>query len=62
MLSKATLARMVDLHPRLEVVKVMGEGHPPLLRDRASQGAIAQFLARGEYADQRPEPQLKAVA
>ncbi len=62
MLSKATVARMTDLHPRLDIVKVLGEGHPPLLRDRASQGVIAQFLARGEYSDQRPEPQLKAVA
>ncbi len=62
MLGKATVARMADLHPRLEVVKAMGEGHPPLLRDRTSQGAIAQFLARGEYRDQRPELQLKAVA
>ncbi len=62
MISKSTIARMADLHPRLEVVKVLGEGHPPLLRDRASQGAIALYLARGEYRDQRPEPQLKAVA
>jgi pimeloyl-ACP methyl ester carboxylesterase len=62
MLSEATVARMADLHARLDVFKVPAEGHPPLLRDRASQAAIAQFLARGEYKDQRLEVQLKAVA
>jgi len=59
MIGKATVARMADLHPRLEVVRVPGEGHPPLLRDRLSQAAIVQFLVRGE---QRSELQLKAVA
>jgi pimeloyl-ACP methyl ester carboxylesterase len=62
MLGTRTIARMADLHPRLEVVKVLGEGHPPLLRDRASQGVIAQFLARGEYREPRTDVLLKAVA
>ena len=62
MLSQATVNRMRDIHPRLEIVKVAGEGHPPLLRDLASQAVIAKFLGRAEQRDQRPETQLKAVA
>jgi pimeloyl-ACP methyl ester carboxylesterase len=62
MVADATVARMAELHPRLEVAKVVGEGHPPLLRDRASIGVIGQFLTRGEYRHHRSEPQLKAAA
>ena len=62
LLSEATVARMSDLHPRLEIARIAGEGHPPLLRDPISQRTLAQFLARGELREQRTEPQLKAVA
>lgn len=51
MLSEATVKEMRLRHPRLETLVVPGQGHAPLLRDRVSQIAIADFLAK---ADPRP--------
>lgn len=47
-LSEATVKEMRLRHPRLEVLTVPGQGHAPLLRDRASQIAIADFLAKAD--------------
>jgi pimeloyl-ACP methyl ester carboxylesterase len=47
-LSAATLEEMRRRHPHLEAVTVKGQGHAPLLKDAASIGAIAQFLARAD--------------
>ena len=47
-LSEATLKEMRLRHPRLETLAVPGQGHAPMLRDRASQIAIADFLARAD--------------
>jgi pimeloyl-ACP methyl ester carboxylesterase len=47
-LSRDTLAQMRTRHPRLEAVTVRGQGHAPLLKDAASIGAVAHFLARSD--------------
>jgi pimeloyl-ACP methyl ester carboxylesterase len=51
MLSEATVKEMRLRHPRLQIATVTGQGHAPLLRDRATQVLIAEFLAK---ADPRP--------
>jgi pimeloyl-ACP methyl ester carboxylesterase len=47
-LSEATVSEMRLRHPNLDVVEVKGQGHAPLLRDRPTQIAIAEFLARAD--------------
>ena len=47
-LSPATVADMQLHHPGLEAVTVRGQGHAPLLRDRASIIAVADFLLRAD--------------
>jgi pimeloyl-ACP methyl ester carboxylesterase len=47
-LSEKTLAEMRARHPRLASITVRGEGHAPLLKDAATIGAIADFLARSD--------------
>jgi len=44
-LSAATVDEMRRHHPRLEALTVSGEGHAPLLKDHATIGSIAAFLA-----------------
>jgi pimeloyl-ACP methyl ester carboxylesterase len=45
-LSAKTLEEMRARHPRADAVTVLGHGHAPLLKDAATIGAIADFLAR----------------
>jgi pimeloyl-ACP methyl ester carboxylesterase len=45
-LSAKTLEEMRARHPRADAVTVRGHGHAPLLKDAATIGAIADFLAR----------------
>ena len=45
-LSAKTLEEMRARHPRLDAVVVRGQGHAPLLKDAATIGAVADFLAR----------------
>lgn len=45
LLSPATVEEMAKRHPGLQVLDVPGEGHAPLLQDRASIAAIQLFLA-----------------
>ena len=47
-LSESTLAEMRLRHPRLESMTVRGQGHAPLLRDRPTSIAIADFLMRSD--------------
>ncbi len=47
-LSEKTLAEMRHRHPRMESITVKGHGHAPLLRDRATGIAIADFLLRAD--------------
>lgn len=49
-LSAATVEAMRRRHPGLETFVAMGEGHAPLLWDRASLGAIEAFLSTGRAA------------
>ena len=62
MLGDLAVARMRDLHPGMDVTTVPGEGHPALLRDRASIGAVSRFLERNEWPNGRSDMALKAVA
>ena len=50
-LSEATVAEMRLRHPNLETYTVKGQGHAPLLRDRASQIEIADFMLRADRAE-----------
>lgn len=52
LLSEATLAEMRLKHPALTAVTVRGQGHAPLLRDRATIVAIGEFLARADKRSQ----------
>ena len=61
-LGEATVVRMRDIHPNLEVSRIAGEGHPALLRDTASIASIAQFLLRNERSQAVAAGALKAVA
>jgi pimeloyl-ACP methyl ester carboxylesterase len=45
-LSESTVREMRLRHPRLEAMTVSGQGHAPLLRERPTLLAIADFLAR----------------
>ena len=57
LLAVATLHEMSVRHPRLTTVTVRGQGHAPLLRDRATLLAITDFLAQAEpRAEKAPEP------
>lgn len=49
-LSEATAKEMTRRHARLEYFIARNEGHAPLLWDAASQGKIADFLARTDFA------------
>lgn len=48
-LSAETVAEMRLRHPKLEAMEVRGQGHAPLLRDRATQTAIDDFLSRADH-------------
>ncbi len=62
-LSAATVKRMHELHPRLEAATVAGEGHAPLLMDKATQTLISRFIERAEQTPVTLEtPVIKAVA
>ena len=52
-LSPATVAEMQRRHPGLEAVTVRGQGHAPLLRDRPSIIAIADFLLRTDQGSRQ---------
>lgn len=58
-LSAKTLAEMQARHPRLAAFTVRGQGHAPLLKDAASIGTIATFLARTDGEAYAP---LRSVA
>lgn len=45
-LSAETVARMAERHATLEQFTVPSQGHAPLLKDRATQEAIAMFIQR----------------
>jgi pimeloyl-ACP methyl ester carboxylesterase len=47
-LSQETLSDMAIAHPRLETHVTRGQGHAPLLRDRATVLALEEFLVRSE--------------
>ncbi len=47
-LSAATVEEMRRRHPLLDTLAVPGQGHAPLLRDRITVSAIADFLARAD--------------
>ncbi len=47
-LSEATVQEMRLRHPNLDTLTVPEQGHAPLLRDRPTQIAIAEFLSRAE--------------
>jgi pimeloyl-ACP methyl ester carboxylesterase len=52
-MSEATLSGMRLAHPDLTAVTVRGQGHAPLLRDRSTLVAIADFLGRADPVDHR---------
>ncbi len=59
MLSRKTVERMRTLHWRARAVTVPGQGHAPLLRDRASMETISVFLSENDKARQHgPENRL----
>jgi pimeloyl-ACP methyl ester carboxylesterase len=49
-LSEATVREMRLRHPKLEAITVPGQGHAPLLRDRQTIAAVADFLATTDPA------------
>ena len=55
-LSAATVSEMRLHHPGLESVTVRGQGHAPLLRDRPTMIAVADFLLRSDQAAGRASP------
>jgi pimeloyl-ACP methyl ester carboxylesterase len=50
LLSAATVAEMQRIHPSTQVVKVIGEGHPPRLAGGALLGKISAFITGIEGA------------
>jgi pimeloyl-ACP methyl ester carboxylesterase len=60
LLSEETLEEMRARHPRLATLTVPGQGHAPLLKDAATIGAVAEFLAHTD-AEAQPAP-LPATA
>ena len=46
LLSAATVAKMAERHPGLDVVEVADQGHAPLLEDAPTLDAIVAFLDR----------------
>ena len=59
-LSQETFEEMRLRHPSLTAHTVRGQGHAPLLRDRATLMAIADFLRRADGLDEQPvEPRLR---
>lgn len=58
-LSEATVQEMRLRHPHLHTLTVPEQGHAPLLRDRPTQIAIAEFLA---VADAPPRPVVRGFA
>jgi pimeloyl-ACP methyl ester carboxylesterase len=61
-LSAKTLSEMRARHPRLEAVTVKGQGHAPLLKDAATIGTIADFLARADAATFEARAEAAAAA
>ncbi|MGE0767408.1 MAG: alpha/beta fold hydrolase [Hyphomicrobiaceae bacterium] len=58
LLSEDTFNEMRHRHPAMETVKVRGQGHAPLLRDRSTLVAIDDFIARHDrVADVGPDRQ-----
>jgi pimeloyl-ACP methyl ester carboxylesterase len=47
-LSAATVAAMQTRHPNCAALEVPGQGHAPLLKDAATNGKIAAFLANAD--------------
>jgi pimeloyl-ACP methyl ester carboxylesterase len=62
MVSPQTINRMRDLHPTLEVVTIVREGHPGLLRDQPTMAAVGHFLGRQDGMDVPAKPRARAVA
>jgi len=60
-LSDKTFAQMRARHPRISAVTVRGQGHAPLLKDAATIGTIADFLARTDGETHAQAPALSAA-
>ncbi len=50
LLSADTAARMGELHPRMQLVTVRGQGHPPMLETGELPSRILEFLASAVHA------------
>jgi pimeloyl-ACP methyl ester carboxylesterase len=62
LLSDATLSDMRLRHPNLTWLAVRGQGHAPLLRDRPTLSAIADFLRRADGLDGRGSERSRRIA
>lgn len=61
-LSPATFAEMQKRNPAAQALTVRGQGHAPLLRDRATGIAIADFLLKADGASAHSQAAQRAVA
>ena len=62
LLSPATLSDMRLRHPDLVPLTVRGQGHAPLLRDRSTVIAIAEFLGRADRVAERAPDRRRLIA
>jgi pimeloyl-ACP methyl ester carboxylesterase len=62
LLSEATLSDMRLRHPDLTALAVRGQGHAPLLRDRSTLFAIADFLRRADGLEDRSAEPSRRIA
>jgi pimeloyl-ACP methyl ester carboxylesterase len=62
LLSEATLGDMRLRHPDLTTHAVRGQGHAPLLRDRSTLLAIADFLRRADVFEERSAERARRIA
>lgn len=62
LLSEATLSDMRLAHPDLTAHTVRGQGHAPLLRDRSTMVAIAEFLDRADGIAERAPERRRLIA
>ncbi|MBS0243675.1 MAG: alpha/beta hydrolase [Proteobacteria bacterium] len=56
LMSEQTLAEMRLKDPSLVALTVRGQGHAPMLRDRATHFAISEFLSRADNRGRAPKP------